>query len=224
MNKNTPLLPIKPPLFKPIKHSLADWDFKPAGGLNISETTFVSPPSSLRQGGPELPMDWTWAFVKSAVIPCVAEGMFATWRILSSWFGMLNSQQIMVRTQAVPTNVYPANAYGFEIRHNYLYIKRWVAGGYAVLAEGVPPNPQNLDEWNHVAVQWYTYLDANLTTILRLRILFEVAGAWVEQLFVDDPSNRWAGSAINRVGFVLYTNVNPPYGYIDDTQVWKRAA
>lgn len=204
-----------------IGHSLADWDFKPAGCFRIQNTYKISEPSAIELCYWGCPGVYGWAFLKPALGACIPQGRFVTWWRAAK--GIDQPLDNFFRAQALPTNGLSANCYYWHLNLAWASLTRRTNGIDTDLGGGAINPPFTPETWAHYRYTWYEYLDTGLNRVLRCIFEKEVAGTWTVMVTIDDPTNAWADSAVNRVGFSAASWNYAPLGIYDDTEIWKKA-
>ncbi len=85
------------------------------------------------------------------------------------------------------------------------------------LPDGIP-----LNQWTHLRLTWFTYIDEQFETVFRVMFEIKVDGEWKEQWHDDSPENAWADSGTNRVGFNMRASDTKRYFLQDDTEIWEK--
>lgn len=205
---------------KPIKHSLADWDFNPAGLLSITEEQYVSSPSSLTTGTAGTSGWRDWAFLKTALGACIPDGKFLEyWRYSHTSY---DEHMVYFRTQALPIDSMPADCYYFRTTSSEWKLLRRVDDHDTELDGGTYPTEIPAHTWVHFRITFYQYLNAPLNNVLRIICEIDKGEGWETLTEVDDTNNQWAESEVNRIGFAIQSYRDTERCYIDNTEIWRR--
>ncbi len=202
--------------------SLADWYFQPEIDWLITDTHYLSSPSSLTIWRVTGAHSGT-VFLKDALGKCIANG-----RLIINHFWqstMYRTLWLIFRAQEYTTTDFPLNSYYVRLFVNDYFLYRNVAGDRITLASGALPHLRVDDTWEAYRLTWWIYIDEFL--VVNLRVVFEQrhAGEWVEVFTHDDPDPQFSDSEFNRVAvrFDSFPNLTMT-AHIDDTEVWKKTS
>lgn len=205
----------------PVHHSLSDWEFETGHTYFISTDHFVGGPSSICApfAGPWY--QYAYCYLKEALGKNIPEGMFVTYYMNEN----VNTYWDIYFRQQIPL-VHFGDQNGYRLRMYHptrewrLY--RYIAGGSATLKTG-DLNAINVDTFYLYRVRWYTYLNPQLQLVLRIELQQYLAAEWQSLGYYDDPTNQFADSDDNRVGFAVRAETDGRRQYLDNTEIWEKA-
>lgn len=203
-----------------IHHTLSDWTFKTGQGLHISTVRYISPPSSLCLSSIDGGFHNAWVLLKDALGLCIPEGRFITQ--IFPRHGGAALLYVYLRAQDVPTVLFPNNCYWLYIIGTTVNPYRRVNSVDTDLGQKTFTGAFLPNVWTHWRITFWNYLGTDLVTVLRITVERYQAGAWALLATINDPVNKWADSATNRIGFQFAGSDAPYITNIDDTEIWKR--
>lgn len=207
-------------LIKP-HHSLKDWNLQSGHTWNLTPSTFVSPPCSLRSGGKGSPSQYNTAYLKQPISGNLKHARFFTWKRCDA--GAYDRIDFHFRAQDFYPGIEPANGYRSTLMPGNVTLYEY-RDGNATRGFSSPNFPTSpLNTWVHFRWTWWSYLNEFFKPVMAFVFEREESGKWVQrwQMILDYP--LFEESEVNRIGFTLHGKSTPPNLYLDDTEIWKPA-
>lgn len=199
-------------------HSIADWDWYDAKQRALDNTIYVSPPSSLRISS----YDTTWRnncwLCKYSGTTCIPDGRLVTY--LRRHHPTYGRHMLIFRNQKAVGGADWQNCYAIYFIETEIRVVRIEAGAQTVLQ--IINYTLPINEWHRFRVTFYSGTNPEGTPALNIILEHYQAEEWI--LFGDvsyDPLDKWADSAVNRLGGLSFTRNTDP-NHWDDTEIWKR--
>lgn len=206
---------------KKLHHSLSDWDFDTDGFFYIEDALYVSSPSCLAVPDENGNDTLDWFSLKASIAPNLKQGRVIIYdRKMSSLNHIL---RIWFRAQSVPDAETIQDSYRAEVLTSTWLIREIVDGGWTTLFDGNLTFERQADTWYKHRFTWWTYVDATLILVLRMRWEIEIAGDWVIQFDEIIGAPRWEDSEVNLIGFNPVSSYVTTRHYVDDIEIWEVA-
>lgn len=204
----------------PIHHSLEDWDYQADRGLGIATDQYISSPSSLKEQAVDFPgAENVWVYLKAAVRQKIESGRFITYH--RAHHDLYERLFVFFWSQAVPINSDTLDCYRIHFFRQDIKLEKVVDGISTTLETVARDYEWNIDTWYRYRVTWFTFIQADLTTALRVIVDIEQASAWVEKMTFDISDPLWLASDTKLTGFFIYGSDTSP-SHIDDTEIWEK--
>lgn len=202
-------------------HSLIDWDYRVGAYFEITNTLFVSPPTSLRTQDTGVGGKIEAIYLKEALAACVPDGQIITYFLMTDTPG--GGLGVLYRVQDIVYITYPQDCYNVHVRAPDCRLRKFVGGAVTTIRTHNFVPALSALHWYRFRYTFYQIIQADFSRYLKHLIDWEVDGEWVNLIDYDDPLNLWADSEINRLGLNLLAQDDPRYNHADDTQIWERA-
>lgn len=188
-------------------HSIADWD-KSSPDFTLSMAKWTSAPTSLRSTVDEGPL----FLCNHPSTLCLPEG-----RILcQTWCDEFRYAlaQFVFRSQC-PTSEVPDFQNCYMVQIDYIGIRVWEWLNGRVVWDHKFDVDLVHDRWVNFEITWWNYPPYDDKHPLAIQVRAYYSGSWHDYGRAECENARWHDSAINRVGFRPFYDVN----YLDDTEI-----
>lgn len=197
-------------------HSISDFDKTNNAVWRLSDTEFISAPTSLAIGGSECQEEDTPFLCKIADTLDLPEGQLET---LHTGIPSGDNSVLYFRNQRANGGSNAENTYSMRIRGLKVEFRVWVAGIFTDLDEIALVTED--DRWYRDRITWWNGLDPHCDPALVIMFERYTGPDWTQiGEWLYDTNNRWKTSGINRCGpggWQMDDNII----YIDNTRIFK---
>lgn len=194
-------------MIEPVHHSIADWD-KSSPDFTLSAAKWTSAPTSLRSTEDEGPL----FLCNHPSTLCIPEGRL----LCQAWCHLTRYAlcQFVFRSQC-PTGEVPDFQNCYMVQIDYIGARLWELVNGRIQWDHKFDYDLVHEKWVNFEITWWNYPPYDDKHPLAIQFRAYYSGSWHDYGRAEREIARWHDSAINRVGFKPFYDVN----YLDDTEI-----